>query len=160
MRIQQKQINILLLFSLFILFCLPPLSFANKDETGKGKMKIKTDRILNDEGETVETELDKLFPDLFADETMDKVKLKQTEFENITNDLKQHIFHENLHESVFIDELKAQVFTEDYVARQAYKEDEMDESESTSSLVFYGSILLFIGIIGAGVVMILRKWEM
>ncbi|MBO1002408.1 type VII secretion protein EssA [Pseudogracilibacillus auburnensis] len=166
MRMQQKQINYLLLFSLFMLIFLPVQVLAKDNEqvTGKGKMQIKTDRILQnkDENETVETELDKVFPGLFKDETKEKIETHQLDMESTTNNVREIIFEEPLQASVTLEELKANVFQDSYEPPKAYTLEEMDEASNStvSSIVFYGSITMVVGVIFGGVYMLLRKWGM
>lgn len=136
------------------------------DESEKGKIKIKTDRIidnLDDEDiEVKETELDKSFPELFDDITTKQLKAYQVEEEQSINELKHLIFEEEeeLNKTSLYD-IKDELFDEDYTATTSTASDEKDEdsSNSISNIIFYGSLAVFIGMIGSGVVIVLRKWN-
>ncbi|MEI3604076.1 type VII secretion protein EssA [Pseudogracilibacillus sp. SE30717A] len=165
MRVCQKQISILLLFSLSIFFFMPTSIFANEEGTGKGKMQIKTDRILknpDEENEIMETELDKSFPDLFKEEVKEKIATKQLKDKEETEEIRSAIFFEEMKASTSLNDIKNELFTENYESSKAFAGEELDKetSNKVSSFVFYGSITAFLMIIGGGIVFLLRKWEM
>lgn len=164
MRACQKQIKFLLLFSLSIFFLAPFQVFADEKEPEKGKMEIKTDRILkslDDEGEIVETELDRTFPGLFDAETKEKIDDKQEKNEEVIKGVKSHIFLEEMPETTSLYDVQSELFTEDYQSPNVFAGEPVDEqSTNFSSLVVYGSLVTFIGIIGGGVIMLFRKFEL
>lgn len=163
MKIKQKQINYLLLLFLSIFIIIPNLVFAHDDATEKGKLNIKTERITGNESdanqELVETELERTFPDLFEDETKEKIELKQKEEEVETNYIKQQIFQASLPSSTAIYEVKSELFTEDYTPpKKVVQEDEEDdETNNSSPLVVYGSIVSMIGIVLGGIFLVIRN---
>ena len=112
MRNQQKQINYLLLFSLFILL-FQPLSIYANSETGKGKMKIKSDRIQKEQTDDYfgETELDKRFPNLFSDEINNKIYEKQRNDEYTLDTLKKSVLLEDVPEKTMLTTIKSALFT-------------------------------------------------
>lgn len=142
--------------------CFPYQALASDDKSGEGKMQIKTNRILEENEETFETELDKIFPDLFEDEIKSKIITRQIEKRNTKNELMEVIFTEKLEPNTFLNEVKNQIFTESYVAPITYtKEDEEKKSSnSISSVLFYASIATFIVMMFGGIFLLLRKWEM
>ena len=165
MRIWWKQSNVLLLFSLSIFFIIPTVVTADEDGGGKGKLQIKTDRIIEnnreEDADIVESELDKSFPELFQEETKEKIELQQKEMEKATNDLKRDVFHEEMSEMTTLYEVKNELFTENYTSPKVFATEDTDEpsTNTLSSIIYYGSFVGFIGLIGSGILMILRRWE-
>jgi len=165
MKVCQKQIKNLLLFSLLIFFLVPIQVLANEDGMGKGKMQMKTDRILQDpknENNIVETELDKTFPELFEEETREKIETQQTELQAETTRLKNHIFEEKIPETTSLYSIKNELFTDDYSSQRLGEEDQKHERSNNpiSQVLFYGSLATFIAVIGGGVFMLLRNIEL
>lgn len=164
MKNRQKQINGLLLLLLSIFVLIPNIVFAQDDEAEKGKLKIKADRIIEnddyDNENLVETELEKTFPDLFKEETVEKIETKQTDNIEMTNKLKQQIFHEELPESTAIYEVKSELFTDDYspARMNAQEEEDPEQSSQPSSLFMYGSIATFLGMVFGGILLVARNW--
>ena len=163
MSVCQKQINFLLLLYLFIFFFVPLQVLANEEEPRKGKMEIKTDRILKnpaDEGEVVETELDRTFPSLFDVETKEKIEDKQEKNEAVISEMKNQIFLENMPETTSLYDIKSELFKEDYQSPNVFAGEPIEEkSTNITSLVVYGSLVTFVTIIVGGVIMLFRKFE-
>ncbi len=165
MRVCRKQISILLLFSLSIFFFMPTSIFAKEEGQGKGKMHIKTERILKtpeEDSETSETELDKSFPDLFEEEVIGKIEAQQMKNREGTETVRRSIFLEEMPASTSLYDMKTELFTEEYETPKVFSGEEIDgeTSNKVSSFVFYSSIAAFLMIIGTGIVLLLRRWEM
>lgn len=163
MSIKQKRINTLLLLLLFIFLYNPIVIIANNDEGDdleKGKFKIKSDRIIENDDEseqiTIETELEKTFPTLFRDEVKQKIVEKQEEERNRTSSLKRDIFSEDLPDSSAIYEIKSALFTDDYAYVSSEMNDE-NEPEGQSSIVWFGGVVSVVGFIVGGVLIFSRN---
>lgn len=162
MRIQQKQINYLLLFSLFILLFHPTSINADSDK-GKGKMKIKSDRILKEQSDDYfgETELDKRFPNLFSEEINHKIHEKQRNDDYTLDTLKKSVLIEDIPERTMLTTVKSALFTEEYTASNHKRRsaEDAEEHRLTSSVLFYGSLGFIIGLIICILFVLLRKFR-
>lgn len=165
MRVWQKQINYLLLFSLSIFFMMPITISANENSSGKGKMQIKIDRILQDEQEQQAeiTELDKVFPELFSIEVKEKLDEQQQISQQETTALKESLFTQELQQPSIYD-MKSDLFAEPSdltheVSSAELQEEEAEASSSVSTIIFYTTVVLAVTI-GVGIVMfIIRKLD-
>ena len=162
MRVWQKQINYLLLFSLSIFFMMPTTIFANEDSSGKGKMQIKIDRILQDDQEQQAeiTELDKVFPELFSIEIKEKLDEQQQISQQETTALKESLFTEEFQQPSIYD-MKSDLFAEPSdltheVSLEDLDEEEAGASSSVSTIIFYTTVVMVVTI-GIGIVMLIVR---
>ena len=162
MRVWQKQINYLLLFSLSIFFMMPTTIFANEDSSGKGKMQIKIDRILQDDQEQQAeiTELDKVFPELFSIEIKEKLDEQQQISQQETTALKESLFTEEFQQPSIYD-MKSDLFAEPSDLTHEVSSEDLDEEEagassSVSTIIFYTTVVMVVTI-GIGIVMLIVR---
>lgn len=164
MIIKQKQINTLLLLLLFIFLCTPSVIIADNsegDELEKGKFKIKSDRIIENDNEseqlTTETELEKTFPTLFRDETKQKIVEKQEKERNRTTSLKRDVFSEDFPDSSAIYDIKSTLFTDEYEYVSTEMNDEKESKGKSSSVALFGGVVSLIGFIVGGIFIFSRN---
>lgn len=166
MRVRQKQIKYLLLFSFSIFFLIPHHIIGAEGISGKGKLQIKTDRLLRDENqeqELRETELDKIFPDLFKEETKEKLDAKQEAMLLQEEELKASLFTMDMNNTSIYD-IKSDLFSDSHEVNHETSSQEMEEEATAeanlvSTIVFYSSVVLLIGVVIGMITFILRKLE-
>jgi len=164
MTMRQKQTNYLLLFFLFLFFQLPITAVANEDDLGKGNMEIKIDRIMQGESteeQNQETELDRVFPELFTSEVKEQLDEQQQLSQRQYAELKDSLFTTNVKETSIYD-MQSELFVETSDISHEVSQEEIDktntsESGSISTIVFYTSVALFIGVLISIVLFIIRK---
>lgn len=149
----------------FILHCLClgvlvfiPMSVVANEDT-RGNLQIKTDRIMKGQNENTnlrETELEKVFPTLFMEETKEEIAEIELERERKMKGLEQSIFFIDKETATTTQDVRDSLFSEEYTAVAASKDRVTEESSSSSSLsntlmaVFIGiGILLFVGLYAA-----------
>lgn len=162
MRNLQMQIKRLLLLSSFIVLLLPHPAEAEKEKE-KGKLRIQNDRILKDVNEEQSqniTELDLLFPDLFAEETEEKLAAGQAKKEEEFAGVKEALFREEIKTEPMKVQVRDALFPKEYEAPFSSQRTEEPEKEETtlSSVLFYGSMVTVLGIISVGVLFLLRSF--
>jgi type VII secretion protein EssA len=163
MRIQQKQINHLLLLSFVLFILLPHPTFAADGGIGKGKLHIKTDRIIlenNEQERFGETELDRVLPGLFTDEVQNQLHEQQTVDEHNATKLKEALFAEEIPEKTTLYDVKSTLFSDEYVSSFSHTKvpPEVEQPTSIATILFYGGLVIGIGIIFGGVVVLLRNF--
>lgn len=123
---------------------------AEGDSNRKGQMQLKTNRLnnKNDEEKLQETELEKVFPDLFREETKERMLSKQEEQKASTNSLLEVIFEEKQLSTSQMD--SADLFDEEYVTVvKTIGEEVEDVDSSISATVFITAFsVLIVGIVG------------
>ncbi|WP_405100992.1 type VII secretion protein EssA [Oceanobacillus sp. FSL H7-0719] len=155
MKVQKKLVKftVLLYISLLVLVLLPVSAAA--DEGKSGSLQMKTDRIIKGQNENTDlrqTELERIFPTLFTDETKDAVAEKDLENEKTMKKLEESIFFMDGDKTSTVQNVKEALFSEEYAAGSAGNQVQ-EESPSSSGLskilivVFAGiGILLFGGL--------------
>lgn len=156
MKVQKRLAKSIVLFciSLLVLVSLPILAVA--DEQKSGNMQIKTDRIMKGQNENTdfrETELERVFPTLFTDETKETIVEKDLENERMVEDLGQSIFFIDREVTSTVEDVKDDLFSEEYTAVASSGNHVQEEASSggglsnTLMVVFAGmGILLFGGL--------------
>lgn len=162
MRNLQMQIKRLLLLSSFTVLLLPQPAEA-EGEREKGKLRIHSDRILKDDEEEQSqniTTLDLLFPDLFTAETVEKVATEQARQEAEVANLRDFLFQGEIEVEPMREQVRSDLFPEEYEAPFSSRRTEEPEEEEAalSSILFYGSIVTVVGLIGTGVFFLLRRF--
>lgn len=126
----------------------------------QGKLKLKTERIHeeNNEVNLQETELEKVFPELFQESTQEKIATKQEEINDTEGDLKALLFEKDkmLKKDIFDNSL----FDEQYIAVQSKSTgDEVeDDTSSISAQTFIISMAIIIFVV-FGIVYMINKRE-
>lgn len=137
------------------LLLLIPFSVSAEDgPRDKGKMDWKMDRIIQNEPEEdqghTETELDKSFPELFTEETRDKIQSVQKERNESREELEDALFTMDLESEDTAKDTKESLFTSDYVAPRSSGNHD-DESEDGNS---WFNMVVIASLIGLGVIMV------
>lgn len=145
-----KQVNILFLL-LLMLTVLPMQIHAEEAPSKRGEMQLKTNRLHERDSEErlYETELDRLYPDLFREKTKDKILIKQEEIASSTKELVDLIFEKEVFDTIHID--AGELFDDEYVtAMKVVQGEEMEDSNTSISTTTFatGIGLLISGIIG------------
>lgn len=155
MKVQKKLVKftVLLYISLLVLVLLPVSAAA--DEGKSGSLQMKTDRIIKGQNENTDlrqTELERIFPTLFTDETKEAVAEKNLENEKTMEKLEESIFFMDGDKTSTVQNVKEALFSEEYAAGSVGNQVQ-EESPSSSGLskilivVFAGiGILLFGGL--------------
>ncbi len=162
----RKQINHLLLFSILIGLLLPSIVLAEEsNEREKGQMEIKTDRITKYREQINEvfreTELEKRFPTLFEEWTVDRIHEKQQATAERTNELKHIVLVEEMDEDPYIDDVKSTLFTEDYVVAlpSSIDDEQKSKSEMISTSIIIASLILCAVLLCIGIYVFIQKWN-
>jgi len=131
-----------------------------EESSGKGKMQIKTNLIHGEDDGSLrlyETELDRVFPELFHDETKTKFDTVQADKKSSIKAIQRQIFTNEFNGPSLYD-VKDMLFTEDYTSSLSYEDEEEVESfDIVSTVLFYGSVAIFISIIVVVVFLLGRK---
>lgn len=154
MKVQKRLANfiVLLCISLLVLVCLPVSAMANEEK--RGNMQIKTDRIIKGQNQDTnlrETELERVFPELFTDETKEKIVNKENKNERTLDELEQSIFSNDRVANSTVEDVKDVLFTEEYTTVASSRNHVQEESSSGNGLsntlmvVFSGAGLLLFG---------------
>ncbi|MUK87582.1 type VII secretion protein EssA [Ornithinibacillus sp. L9] len=163
MKVQQKLVKAMLLFStiLLILGVNIHLVSAESSSNNRGSLEFKIDRIEKSketDREISETELEKVFPSLFSEETETTIHDQQTEEEKLLKELEQSLFSMETEPNETLEDVKQTLFTEDYTVTVSQSIQDQEE-EKNSGLgnsviaVFSGFAFLLCG----GVYVMMRK---
>lgn len=132
-----------------ILLGWPHTILAEDNDSDKGKIKWDTDRILNDrkdeDEDLQETELDKLFPELFDVETKETVQQVQEENKESLTELENSLFSKELKEDDTVEKTEESLFTSDYVAPPPSTNQEEEQDDQNTGL-YTVLVLSFIGL--------------
>lgn len=152
MKVLQKRISFFVFCLIGLLLFTPFLAAAEDDADNNGKMDLKINRIGGDGAQhyqNTETEKEKRFPNLFSEETEAAIESKQTEAEELMEELEESLFITDTGSAdTVVQDTKKVLFTDDYTAPQTASSDSQGE-EGNDGL----STALYIGF--AGVVSIL-----
>ncbi|WLV24300.1 type VII secretion protein EssA [Aciduricibacillus chroicocephali] len=140
------------LFSLLLLLLILTPYAVNAEAEDEGKLKIQIDRIGEGEkgSNSVETELDKRFPELFKPETEKTIKRHQKQKESDIRSLQDKLFEESGRFDNNQDKLTEQLFSADYTAPERKSEEETDREGPFSIL-----IIAALGVFGAAMIALL-----
>lgn len=140
------------MLGIFHLSAVP--AFAEADDEGKGKMRLRTDRISeekSDDYDLTETELEKQLPDLFKNKTMETIEAIKTSEEESLKKLEDALFNMPSEADVTLKELKKDLFTDDYMAPKRMQATEDQEQEGSSPMkkgFFVGFLSLAVALCG------------
>lgn len=156
MKVQKKLVKLIIILitslKVFGFMTIPVLA----DGENRGGLRINTERIIKGQSENIElreTELERIFPTLFTDETKEMIEKTEQLNKNNLEELEKSIFSQDLDGNTMVEEVKNALFTEEYsVAVSGSNQDEEDASSdgivSTTILtVFSGlGLLLLVGL--------------
>lgn len=162
-----KQTSLLLVVFLGFTFIS---SFPTKaEETLKhdGKLRFKQERIGekgsvsgNETSANLETELEKIAPDLFKEQTKEKIKTKQTELIETHEQLEKHLFIQPHEENVVLKETESALFANDYVTPKIASEEQTQTQRSEGGLTstpIFASLVGIALVICGGIYAFIRK---
>lgn len=133
---------------------------AEESPDSKGKLRMKADRISQDEAERIkqdsdaykETELEKLAPDLFKEQTRAAIQREQEQQKENMEDIKENLFVTKQHKDTTVKDSRVALFSKDYSIPATAAHGEV-EGKAMGPQIFgaLGAILFLIcgGIYGA-----------
>jgi len=161
-----KRCSVLAVFTGFLFMCsLQPLADETLDHSGE--IRLQTDRIGEDAVERdnletqddQETELEKLSPDLFKEQTQVLLQTKQKEIEQSTSDLEQGLFASPSKPDITLKNTEKVLFSSNYTVQntKALAQNEPDQQggflNSKTITTFLGMVVLGCG----GIFTMMRK---
>lgn len=160
-----KRTSILLIFLLS--FILIPAFPTNAEETLKhdGKLRFKQERIGENDTVTGQetsanlvTELEKVAPDLFKEQTKEKIETKQREFNETYERLEEKLFTKPHEENVVLKETESALFANDYTTPKVASEEQVQNSNGglASTPILASLIGVALAICG-GIYVFMRK---
>lgn len=124
---------------IFFSFALLPAFPVNAEETLQhtGKLRFKQERIGENDAlsgqeasANMETELEKIAPDLFHESTKEMIETKQMERHEEQIELEKHLFLQPHEENVLLKETEATLFANNYVAPKIASEEQLEGSDT------------------------------
>jgi len=152
-----KLFSVIAVFTGFLLmFSLQPLADDTLDHSGK--IRLQTDRIGQDAVErenlatpdNQETELEKLAPDLFKEQTQDALKTKQIELEQSTLDLQQGLFVVPSKPDITLKNAEKVLFSSNYTVQQTPASTPNEAENQPVDFFNTKTITTFLGMIVLG----------
>ncbi|ULT57353.1 type VII secretion protein EssA [Neobacillus drentensis] len=151
-------------FSILVLLlgCFPVFSTHSFAADDTGKMLLKTDRIGQDS--TIgnenhkETELEKVAPELFKEQTRAAINTKQLESEKATENLEQKLFVQPSKPNTALKDTKNTLFSSNYTVQ--YAEASAQDTKKDGGLISDRIIPALIGLVAAccgGIFVMMRK---
>lgn len=159
MKIYSKQINCSILCIIFF-FLLPVSIQAEEHEKNSGELEIKINRITEDRKniENKETELERIFPELFEAETAEKIEQAKEAQKQDMLDLKEELFLGEQKEYSFLEETKDLLFTPEYDVVESYTAVDTDEQHSNwANRLLITGIVVFVCAVLGGCFALVRK---
>lgn len=137
---------------MFSFVSLHPLAETTLDHSGK--LRLETDRIGKDPAEREkseskdgkETELEKVAPDLFNEQTRAAIQAKQAEMEKLTKKVKQKLFIKSSGSDTSLKEKEKALFSSDYSVRTAEASNKNNQASFMSNKI----VIALVGILAAG----------
>ncbi len=126
---------------------------AKDSPENKGKMYFETDRIreddLKNQSDHVETEMEKIFPELLQEETKEIITRKQDEQKKSSNTLKESIFKVSEEDATnaTLDDVKETLFTSDYTPPKSSEVNEANEEDPHTESVSKGLLSTIAGLV-------------
>jgi len=159
----------ILIFGLLTFLTLPV--YATNDLNHSGELRLKTDRISQseedrqkmDSNDNKETELDKIAPDLFKEQTRDAIQSKKKELENTTKTVEKTLFVFPNNHYVTMKDTEKTLFLKNYNVQTATEvNQEINENPEGNSLIgkktmasLFGVVLIICG----GIFAMMRKMQ-
>jgi len=152
------------IFSILVFFlgCFTVFSTHSFAADDMGKMLLKTDRIGQDSTtgneNHKETELEKVAPDLFNEQTRAAINTKQLESEKATANLEQKLFVQPSEPSTSLKDTKNTLFSNNYTVQ--YAEVSTQDTKEDGGLISNRIIPALIGLVAAccgGTFVMMRK---
>ncbi len=153
-----------MVYMLIISLFLPSFAVLAEEQSStaeRGKLNVDLDRISGsnrggDQTNTV-TELEKVFPELFRDETKEVIDTKQLEQEKWLERLQQSIFEMESQTDATVALIQESLFTESYTTPATESRASEERSDEGANNVLLFSIMGMITMIGGAVFMMMRQ---
>ena len=159
----RKQIHKITLCIFCLLLVLPANASAEDSPKNKGEIQWDIDRIIQDdpveERYRTESEMEKIFPELFTDETHKTIQSVEQKNQAKMQEFENSLFLIDVEKDDMIDDTKEALFTSDYVAPKSPSGDHdkpVQESSLFNNLLIAGFIGLGVIVLG-GIYMLFRK---
>ncbi|MEW9676385.1 type VII secretion protein EssA [Lentibacillus sp. L22] len=157
-----RRTKLLFLCICCFLLMLPVTASAEDDSKNKGQIQWKIDRIIQGDNEglerNTETEQEKRLPDLFKEETKNKITSKQKDQKESMEDLEHSLFTMDMEPDTTVKQVKQSLFTADYTAPKAEKHnDQEEESQSWFNNMLFIVLAGLACILFGGVFIMMRK---
>lgn len=124
------------------------MAAAEDSLENRGNIKWDIDRILDDgleeERYRNESEMEKMFPELFQDETYETIRSIQEKNKQSMEDLESTLFSTEFEKNKMINDTREHLFTSDYVAPKSSKNTEIEQESG-----WFNNILIA-GLMGVG----------
>jgi type VII secretion protein EssA len=152
-----KLCSVITVFTGFLfMFSLQPLADETLDHSGK--IRLQTDRIGQDavERENLETqdyqetELEKLAPNLFKEQTQAALKTKQIEMEQSTSDLQQGLFVSPSKPDITLKHTEKVLFSSNYTVQYTAVPSENEPEDQQGGILNTKTITTFLGMVVIG----------
>ncbi|MEH7107141.1 MULTISPECIES: type VII secretion protein EssA [Bacillaceae] len=156
-----KTFSTLIVFLGFCLF-LSTSAWAESTTDDNGKMQLKTDRIGQDAANrekldqqfNKETELEKMAPDLFEEQTRAVIQTKQSELNQQTKDMEQKLLVEPSSVNTTLNDTKNALFARNYTVQYTnMSNEEQNDGENKGLPVLIGFVLASCG----GIYVMMRR---
>ncbi|RDW16464.1 type VII secretion protein EssA [Oceanobacillus arenosus] len=161
MKVKLRPVKVLFLLSIILLILVPYQASAEKESSGNGELRMKVDRITQDKDgrkQQMETELDKVFPALFAEETDMRIEEKEMEQEEALENVHQSLFTmEAANTNVTLSNIKQSLFTNEYTITAAQNTQDQEEKSSRLSNAFLITLIGIAIVLCAGIYMMMQK---
>lgn len=162
MKVLLRRVSLLTVcFICFLIFSISSNIEAEDSSENSGKMQLKIDRIGKDEEQeykNIETELEKKFPNLFKEETRALIKSKQTEEEELAEELEQSLFTMEGEADNTLKDTKESLFNTDYTAPKASANNVHEEEGNAISKALYLGLTGLATVLCGGIYIMIRKW--
>ncbi|WHY67409.1 type VII secretion protein EssA [Neobacillus sp. SuZ13] len=152
-----KLFSVITVFIGFLfMFSFQPLADETLDHSGK--IQLQTDRIgqdaidrekLETQGDQV-TELEKLAPGLFKEQTQDALKTKQLELEQSTLDLQQGLFVAPSKPDITLKNTEKVLFSSNYTVQQTPAPTQNEPENQPGDFLNAKTITTFLGMVVLG----------
>ncbi|MEH7307077.1 type VII secretion protein EssA [Neobacillus drentensis] len=152
-----KLFSVIVVFTVFLLmYSLHPLADATLDHSGE--IRLQTDRIGQDavERENLdtqdyqETELEKMAPDLFKEQTQAALKTKQIEMEQSTSDLEQGLFVSPSKPNITLNNVEKVLFSSNYTVQNTTATNQNEPDNNQDGFLNTKIITTFLGMVVIG----------
>lgn len=168
MRVLVKRSSVIAVSLIVTLSIFPSLTIAEESPEDTGKLKVKMERIGQNDtdrknsgtNDNKETELDKIAPSLFEEQTRAAIQVKQQELQDTTEQLENVLFVTDSKGNTALMETEETLFTSDYDVEMTVainqNNNKDNEEESISGNIVAGlSGLVLMGC--AGLFLMMRK---
>ncbi|WP_160724843.1 type VII secretion protein EssA [Bacillus sp. USDA818B3_A] len=137
-------------------------TFAEEPSNNSGKMELKTDRIGQDsaiENEFhKETELEKMAPELFEEQTRASIETKQLEAEKAAKNLEKNLFVQPSEQNTALSDTKNSLFSSNYSVQYAQSAGrDANEEGGQISKRMVPALIGFVAVCCGGVYIMMRK---